>query len=77
MSRPVSRKFEDRMLSGRRVEAALIALGFTQDQVDGFRSAYQAVPKQTVKSDEIKALLSNPEALRALAEKLETEAAAV
>lgn len=70
MSRPVTREFQDRMLSGRRVEATLIALGFTHEQIAGFRSAYQAVPKQT-KAAEVKALLSNPQALRELAEKLE------
>lgn len=72
MARPVSRKFEERMLSGRRVEAALTALGFSADQIARFRDAYQAVPKQAVKVNEIKALLSNPAALRELAERLES-----
>ena len=70
MSRPVVREFQDRMLSGRRVEATLLALGFTAEQIAGFRQAYQDVPKQT-KTSEIKALLSNPQALRELAAKLE------
>ena len=73
MARIVTREFQDRMLSGRRVEATLIALGFTSEQIAGFRQAYQAVPKQT-KTSEIKALLSNPEALRKLAAELEAAA---
>ena len=73
MARKVSRKFQDRMLSGRRVEATLIALGFTPAQIEGFRTAYSDVPKQT-KTSEIKALLSNPDALRALAAELEAAA---
>lgn len=74
MSRPVVREFQDRMLSGRRVEATLIALGFTAEQIAGFREQYQAVPKLT-KANEIKALLNDPAALRALAEKLESQTA--
>lgn len=73
MARKVSRKFQDRMLSGRRVEATLIALGFTSEQIEGFRTAYADVPKQT-KASEIKALLGNPEALRKLAAELEAAA---
>ena len=73
MSRPVVREFQDRMLSGRRVEATLLALGFTSEQIAGFRKAYQSVPKQT-KTAEIKALLNDPQALRELAAKLEASA---
>ena len=74
MSRPVVREFQDRMLSGRRVEATLIALGFTAEQIAGFRAAYQTVPKQT-RVNEIKALLSDPAKLRELAAKLESASA--